>query len=99
MIDLMMLAISLQRLITAKAIGVIDRAFPGLLFDVLHQHRSTDTFDDACVNMAFSLKQPENKALSGSASTSFTFAMASKVSFVQFNLATKATGLKFGHVI
>src|SRR5215207_9617742 len=99
MIHLMMLAISLQRLITAKAIGVIDRAFPGLLFDVLHQHGRADSFDDASVNVAFSLKKPENKALPGSAASAFTFTMAPEVSLVEFDLAAQSPGLKLGCVV
>src|SRR5215208_968418 len=99
MIDLMMLAISLQRLITTKAIGVIDRAFASLLFNMLHQLRRAHAFDDAGVNVPFSLKKPENKALSRSTSSAFTFAAASKVGFIQFYLASKATSLKLGRVI
>src|SRR3954471_6039836 len=99
MINLMMLAISLQRLITAKAVRVIDRAFPGLLFDVLHQITRADAFNDAGVNMAFSLQQPENKALSGCASPALAFALSTEVSLVEFDLAAQATGLQLRRVI
>src|SRR5215210_6462112 len=99
MIDLMMLAISLQRLITTKAIGVIDRAFPGFLFDVLHQITSADALDNFCVDMAFALKKPENKALSRCSTSAFTFPMAAEVGFIEFDLAAQATGLKLGSVI
>jgi hypothetical protein len=99
MIDLMMLAVSLQRLITAKAVRIIDRAFAGLLFDVLHQITSTNAFNDFGVNMAFSLQKAENKALSRSASSALTFAPASEVSFIKFDLSTKTTGFQFSRVI
>ena len=95
----MMLAISLQRLITTKAVGVIDRAFPGLLCDVLHQLGRAHPFDDARVNMAFSLQKAEHKALSGSSSSALTFALAAEVSFVQFDLSAKPPGLKLGGVL
>src|SRR5215213_5414241 len=99
MIDLMMLAISLQRLIAAKTIGVIDRAFPGSLFNMLHQLWRAHPFDDASINVAFSLKKPENKAFSGCSSSTLTFAPTSKVSLVEFDLAAQAPGLKLGCVI
>src|SRR5215210_5299625 len=99
MIDLMMLAISFQRLITAKAIGVIDTAFPGLLFDVLHQDRCAHSFNDASVNKPFSLKKPENKALSGSAASTLAFTMSAEVSLIEFDLATKTPGLQLRRVI
>jgi hypothetical protein len=99
MIDLMMLAISLQRLITAKAVRVIDRAFPGLLFDVLHQHGRADAFNNTGVNVPFSLQKPENKTLYRSSSSALAFAAASKVSLIKFDLATKTTGLKLGCVV
>ncbi len=99
MIDLMMLAISLQRLITAKAVGAIDLPLSALLSDVLHQITGADAFDDASVNMAFSLQQPKNKALSGCAASTLTFTMSSKVSLIKFDLATKPPGLKLGRVI
>src|ERR1043165_3209095 len=99
MIDLMMLAKAFQRLITAKAIGVIDTSFTGLLFDVLHQLRRTDSFDDFGVDMPFSLKKPENKTLSGSASSALAFTLASKVSLVEFDLSTKPPGFQLSRVV
>src|SRR5438270_6687242 len=99
MIDLMMLTKAFQRLITAKAIGVIDRAFPGSLFNMLHQITGAYAFNDAGVNMAFSLQKPENKALSRCASSAFTFATTAEVSLVEFDLAAQAPGLKFSRVI
>src|ERR1043165_2809495 len=99
MIDLMMLPVSLQRLIAAKAVGVIDRAFPGSLFNVLHQITRADAFDDAGVNMAFPLKKPENQALSGCPSSTLALALAPEVSLVEFDLAAQATGLQLGRVI
>src|SRR5437016_10999126 len=99
MIHLMILAISLQRLITAKAVGVIDRAFTSLLFDVLHQHGSTDAFKYTSVNMTFALKKPENKALSGCSTSALAFALASEVSLVEFDLAAQSPGLKLGSVV
>src|SRR5215213_829120 len=99
MIDLMMFAISLQRLITTKAIGVIDRAFPGLLFDVLHQVLCTNALDNFRIDMPFALQKPENKALSSSPSSTLTFALSPEVSLVKFDFAAKTTGLKLGSVI
>ena len=95
----MVFAISLQRLITAKAIGVIDRAFPCLLCDVLHQHRSADAFDDTGVNMSFALQQAENKALSGCSASALAFTMAPEVSLVEFDLAAQPPGLKLSRVV
>src|SRR5689334_18981733 len=99
MIDLMMLAISLQRLITAKAVGVIDRALPGLLFDMLHQVTSAHSFNNTSVNMAFSFKKPENKALSSSTTTTLAFALSAEVSLVEFDLSAKPPGLKLSRVV
>src|SRR5689334_14188529 len=99
MVDLVMLAISLQGLIAAKAVGVIDRAFPGLLFDMLHQNGRAHPFDDTSVNMAFALQQPENKALSGCSTPALAFTLASKVSLVHLYLAAQPPGLQFSRVI
>ncbi len=82
-IDLMMLAISFQRLIAAKAISVINRTFSGLGADVLHQLRCADRLDDFGVNTPFALKQPENEALTGSTAPSLSFAATTEVSFIQ----------------
>jgi hypothetical protein len=91
--------LAFQRLIAAKAIGVIDRAFPGLLSNVLHQVLSAHTFDDFRINVPFALQQAENKALSGCASATFPLSLTAKVSFIKFNLATQATGLKLSNVV
>lgn len=94
-----MLAISFQRLITAKAIRLINTAFAGVLLDMAHQLFSTDILDDASVDTPFSLKKPKNKALSGSASSTLALAATAEVSLLQFNLATKSSSFQLRRVI
>ena len=94
-----MLTVPLQRLIATKAVRVIDRAFPRLGADVLHQFSRADVLDDFGVNLPFALQQPENKAFAGGPAPTLTFAPTTEVSLVEFDLAAQFARLKLGRVI
>jgi hypothetical protein len=64
-----------------------------------HQLFSTDILDNSGVNTPFSLKKPENKALSGSASSALALATTAEVSLVQLNLAAQSSGFQLRRVI
>src|SRR5438067_5543289 len=99
MIDLMMLAIAFQRLIAAKAVRVIDRAFARPLSNVLHQLSRADMLYDFGVNTPFPLQQPENKAFTCCATATLAFAATAKVCLVEFYFAAQFARLKLGRVI
>src|SRR5437763_13936733 len=95
----MMLAVSLQRLIAAKAVRVIDAALPRMLFDVAHQLRGGDVLHHPRVNAPVPLQQPENKTFSGGAAPALALAPPAEVRLVEFDLAAQATGFEFRRVV
>lgn len=94
-----MLAPALQRIVTAKGISVIDRAFSGMLFNMAHQLVSGCLFHDLGVHSAITLQKPKYNAFSGSATAALALPSAAEIGLVNFDLAFKLAGLKFSDMI
>jgi hypothetical protein len=61
-IDRVMLALTTQRAIAAKGIGVVDRALACVSGDMAHQFLDADVLDHFGVDLPIALQQAENNA-------------------------------------
>jgi len=86
MIETMILAPALQRVVTPEGVGVIDRAFPCFLADDLEQCLGRDIGNDRGVHPPVALQEPENNAFPRRASTPLSFPSAAEVRFINFDL-------------
>ena len=96
--DRMVFAKPLKRPIPAEGVGVVDRSLLGAGFDVAHELFSRHGFDDLGIDPSFALQQTENDAFAGSATTTLTFAPATEIRLIQFDLAFESTALQFTQV-
>ena len=90
-----MFTISLQRLIPAKRIGVVDRSLAGMRLDMRHQGLGRDRLHDLGVNPAIPLQQAEYDAFAARATTAFPFAHSAEVGLVQLNLTRQLGTFQF----
>ena len=96
--DRMVFPITLERLVTAEGIGVVDRSLAGVALDVAHQLLGRDRLNDLGVNPPIALQEPENNALSGRPAPALAFAPPAEVGLVEFDLALQFPGFELGEV-
>src|SRR5258707_5836700 len=95
----MMLAIALERLISAKGIGVIHRALARTGLDMAHQLLGRHAFDDLGVDPSVALQEPENNGFPACTPAPNALMSTTKVGLVQFDLAFEPTALQLRQVI
>ena len=98
-IDLVMFTPTLQGIVAPKPVRIVDRTLSSFLPDDGHEIIRRDTLNHSCINPAITLQKPKNNAFSGRTSSTFTFAPATKVAFVQFNFTRELFTLQFRHMV
>ena len=99
-IDRMMFPIPYQGPVPSKRIRVIDRSFPRLGLDMLHQFVGTHRLDDFGVDAVFPLQETKHDAFTdrgSSAALALTF--AAKVRFIQLDLPFKFPPFQLGQMV
>ena len=99
MINLVMLAPALERIVTSEFIRKVDGALPCLLAYNLHQLLGRNTLDHSRVDPPVSLQKAENDAFASSSAPTLSFASAAKVALIHLNLAGELASLQFCHMI
>ena len=98
MIDEQMFSKTLQRLISAKGIGVIHRCLSRMGHIMLHQRLRRDILNDFSVNSAIPLQQTEYNVFACGTTTPFTFTHPTKVALIQFNFTRQLNAFNFCRV-
>jgi hypothetical protein len=84
-----------QRFISAKGIGVINRAFPGLGLDMSPYFFCTDRLDNFGAGTTFLGKQRKQGRITGDGPSTFAFASSVNVGSSQFDPAFEVATLQF----
>jgi len=98
-IQAVVLAPTLKRVVTAEGVGVINRSFPGMLLDMRHQFIGGNPLHNFGVNTAIALQKAENNAFPGGAASALPLAPATKIRFVNFNFSFELARFKLRHMI
>src|SRR3989344_3483366 len=98
-VQVVVLAEAMERIVTPKRIRVIHRALSGMFSDMRHQFLCGYLFNHFGIYPTVSLQKPQQNAFSGRSSTSLTLSSSSKVRFVNLNLAFQFTSFQFSHMI
>lgn len=93
-----MFTVSLQRLISTKRIGVIDRSLAGMRLDMSHERFCRDRLINLGINPSIPLQQAEYDAFSSRTTTALPLADSTKVRLVQFDLAGQLSALQLGNM-
>ena len=99
MINLVMLAPALERIVTSEFIRKVDGALPCLLAYNLHQLLGRNTLDHSRVDPPVSLQKAENDAFASSSAPTLSFASAAKVALIHLNLARQFSPFQFRRVV
>ena len=94
-----MFAEALQRIVTLEFVGVVHRSFPGFLSNDLHQFVGRDTLNDPRVDPAIAFQKAKHNAFALGATTSSSFASAAKIALVKLDLARQFAALQFRHMV
>ena len=98
-VQAMVLAPTLQGVVTPKGVGVIDRAFSGMLSDMSHQFIGGHTFHNLGIHPSIALQKAKYNAFAGSASSASAFASAAEIGLINLDFALELACLKLGHMI
>ena len=99
MINLVMFAQTLQGVVAAEGVGVIDRALPGFLADNGHEVIGRDSFHHPGIDLAVALQQSKYDVFALGTPSAFSFAPAAKIALVHFDFAVQSAALKLCHVV
>ena len=95
----MVLAPALQRVVAPKGVGVVHGPFSGMRSDMGHKLISGHLFHNLGIHSAIALQKPEYDAFSGCAPSALALPPAAKVRLVNFNLALQFACLKLRHMV
>ena len=98
-VDGMVLAQPLQRIVAPKSIRVIDRSFSRFLSDDGHELFFGDVLDHSGIDLAISLQQAKYDVFTGRSSSALALPPAAKVALVHLHLAVQFATLKFSHMV
>lgn len=93
------LAPTLQRIVAPKGIGIVDRPFSRMFPDVGHELISRNPFNHLCVDHAIALQKPEYNAFSRRTPAALALAPAAKVCFVNLYLSLELPCFQFRHMV
>ena len=99
MIQTMVLAPALERVVAAEGVRVVDRPLAGMGPYVRHQLIGRHPFHHLGIHPAIALQKAENNALSGSASSALAFPPAAEVRLINLDFALQLFGLQLGHMV
>ena len=98
-VEPMVLPQTLQRVVTAKGVRVVDRSLSGMRSDVGHQLIGRDSFHNLRIDPSIAFQKAEYNAFPGSSPSALPLAPAAKVGLVNLNLAFELARLKLGHMV
>src|SRR3989344_7266719 len=98
-IQAIVFAPALERIVASKGIGVIDRSLSGVLPDMSHQFIGRNPFHYFGVDPAVALQKAQNNAFPGCTSAAFAFPPAAEVGIVNLDLALQFSRFKLGHMV
>src|SRR5450759_525151 len=96
MINHHMFSKSLQRLISTKRIGVVDRSLVGMRLDMSHERLCRNRLHNLGVDPSIPLQQAEYDAFTSCATPTLTLANAAKVGLIQLDLTRQFGTFEFG---
>src|SRR3989344_308349 len=99
MINLVMLAPALERIVTSEFIRKVDGALPCLLAYNLHQLLGRDSFHNPRVNYPIALQKAKNNAFALGSTPALSFASAAKITLVHLDLARQFSPFQFRRVV
>jgi len=99
MVQTVVLTMTLERIVAAKRVRVIHRAFPGMGADVCHQLVRRHLLHDLGVNASIALQKAKDNAFAGRPSAALAFASATEAGFVNLNLALQFARFQLGYVV
>lgn len=98
-VQAVMFAPALQRVVATERISVVDRSFSGVLSDMTHQLIGSHSLHHLGIHPSIALQKPKYNAFSGRSSSALAFPPAAEVGLVNLDLAFQFTGLKFRYMI
>ena len=98
-VEPMVLSQTLQRVVTAKGVRVVDRSLSGMRSDVGHQLIGRDSFHDLRIDPSIAFQKAEYNAFPGSSPSALPLAPAAKVGLVNLNFSFELASFKFRHVV
>lgn len=94
-VERVVFAVALQRVVTPELIGVVDRSFPGFPADDVHEDLLGDDIHDFRVDTSISLQKAKYNAFPRSAPSSMPFPSSAEVRLVQLDLSRELSRLHF----
>lgn len=98
-VQAMVLAEPVQRVVAAEGIGVINRPFSGMLSDMGHEFVSRYPLNHLRIYPAIPLQKPKYNAFACRAPSTLALASAAEVGLVNLNLAFELARFQFRHMI
>jgi len=98
-VEAVVLAMALERVVAAEGVGVVHRAFARVLANVRHQLLGRHLLHHFGVDTSLAFQEAQHDAFSGSAATTLTLASAAKVGVINFNFARKLRAFQFRHMV
>jgi|SRR3989344_1132774 len=99
MINLVMFAPALERIVASKLVCVVDRTLSSLFPDNLHEFIGRDSFYNPCVNPPISLQKAKYNAFALGSTSTPPFASATEVALVHLDLARQFSPFQFRRVV
>lgn len=99
MLDRQMLAKAFERTVAAEGVGEIDRSFPRLLADDLHERERIQRIDDLGIDLAIPLQEPQNDALACRTPSPLALPPAAEVRLVNLDLAGEPRSFQLADVV
>ena len=98
-VDRVMFAKTLERVVTAEGVRVVDRPLSCFLPDNSHQLFLAHMLHDSRVDPSIALQKPKHNAFTLGASSTLPFPSAAKVGFIQLDLTRELLALQFRHMV
>jgi len=95
MVNRVMFTQTLERVVTSKLVGKVDRTLSRFLLDDFHEFRSRDSLHNPRVDPPIALQKAEDNTFTLGASTSSSFTPTAKVGLVHLNLTRQFSSFKF----
>ena len=99
MIDCVMLAQTLERVVAPKGVRVVDSTLPGFLPDDGHQLFLGDMLHNLRIHLAIALQKAKYDVFALGPTASLSLASATKVALIHLHLAVQFATLKLGHMV
>ena len=93
------LAQTLERIIAPEGVGVVDRPFPSLLPDDSHQFFFGDMFHYSRINLAIALQKAKNNVFTTCTPTTLALASATEITLVHLYFTIELATFKFCYMV